>query len=144
MRIAGLLHDIGRLGLAAAAPAPAGDERVRREARHTEIGACMLEHAGAPDIAAWVLAQGERIDGRGHPRGLVREEIPLESRILAAAEAFELLTAERPHGAGLDVEAACAELQREAGARLDPGVVEALCATVAHSASRAAAAGDRA
>ena len=68
--------------------------------RHPEIGSRILEHANLRDIGDWVLAHHERIDGGGYPQGLAGEAIPIEARILAVADAYEAMTADRPYRAG--------------------------------------------
>ena len=104
--------------------------------RHPEIGARILEHAGLRDIAAWVLAHHERLDGRGYPSGLAADEIPLEARILAVADAYEAMIADRPYRAGMPAEEARAELERCAGTQFDPTVVEAFLGTLAAPRAR--------
>ena len=98
--------------------------------RHPEIGARILEHAGLRDIAAWVLAHHERLDGRGYPSGLAADAIPLEARILAVADAYEAMIADRPYRRGMPAEDARAELERCAGTQFDPTVVEAFLGTL--------------
>jgi len=125
---AGVLHDLGKLGIADAILHKPGrlDEAEWREImRHPEIGARILEHAGMPDIADWVRAHHERVDGGGYPKGIVGEEIPLEARILAVADAYEAMIADRPYRAGMPPAAACEELARCAGSQFDPAVVGA-------------------
>ena len=63
--------------------------------KHPEIGASMLEGVNLPQIAEWVRDHHERPDGRGYPRGLAGEQIPLEARILAVADAYEAMTHDR-------------------------------------------------
>ena len=75
-------------------------------------------------------AHHERIDGVGYPERLTREEIPLEARILAVADAFEAMTADRPYHAGISREAACQELCRCAGTQFDAAVVDAFLSTL--------------
>jgi HD-GYP domain-containing protein (c-di-GMP phosphodiesterase class II) len=77
------------------------------------------------DIADWVRAHHERVDGRGYPSGLGGEEISLEARILAVADAYEAMTADRPYRLGMPQDEACAELHACAGSQFDPTVVEA-------------------
>ena len=98
--------------------------------RHPEIGARILEHAGLRDIAAWVLAHHERLDGRGYPGGLAADEIPLESRILAVADAYEAMISDRPYRRGMPADEARAELERCAGTQFDPTVFEAFLGTL--------------
>ena len=130
---AGVLHDLGKLGIADAILHKPGrlDEAEWREImRHPEIGARILEHAGMPDIAKWVRAHHERIDGGGYPRGIVGDQIPLEARILAVADAYEAMIADRPYRAGRPAVAACEELTRCSGTQFDPTVVEAFIAAL--------------
>jgi HD-GYP domain-containing protein (c-di-GMP phosphodiesterase class II) len=93
--------------------------------RHPELGARILEHANLRDVASWVLAHHERIDGAGYPRGLAGDAIPLEGRILAVADAYEAMTADRPYRRALTTADARAELRRGAGTQFDAEVVEA-------------------
>jgi len=126
LRAAGLLHDIGKLGISDAilhkadGLAPEEWEEIRR---HPEVGARILEHANLPDIGEWVLAHHERVDGRGYPYGLAAAQIPAESRILAVADAYEAMVADRPYRAGLPAEHARAELARGAGTQFDAEIV---------------------
>ena len=76
-------------------------------------------------MASWVLAHHERLDGAGYPRGLAGDAIPLEGRVLAVADAYEAMTADRPYRRALSHEVARAELRRGAGTQFDPPVVEA-------------------
>ena len=69
--------------------------------RHPELGARILEHANLRDVASWVLSHHERLDGAGYPRALAGESIPLEGRILAVADAYEAMTADRPYRCAL-------------------------------------------
>jgi HD-GYP domain-containing protein (c-di-GMP phosphodiesterase class II) len=107
--------------------------------RHPELGARILEHANLRDIAGWVLAHHERIDGRGYPRGLAGEEIPAEARILAVADAYEAMTADRPYRRARSSAEARAELRREAGRQFDAEIVEAFAAVLDADAEAGAA-----
>ncbi len=93
--------------------------------RHPEIGARILLHAGLADISQWVRAHHERFDGHGYPDGLGAERIPLEARILAVADAYEAMIADRPYRSGMAPADARAELERCAGGQFDPDVVRA-------------------
>jgi diguanylate cyclase (GGDEF)-like protein len=133
LQAAGVLHDLGKLGIADAIlhkPGALTDAEWDEMTRHPEIGARILEHAGLRDIAAWVLAHHERLDGRGYPAGLAADEIPLEARILAVADAYEAMIADRPYRPGMPPEEARAELERCAGTQFDPTVVEAFVRTL--------------
>jgi HD-GYP domain-containing protein (c-di-GMP phosphodiesterase class II) len=125
---AGVLHDLGKLGIADAIlhkPGPLDQAEWREIMRHPEIGARILEHAGLPDIADWVRAHHERVDGGGYPKGTVGDQIPLEARILAVADAYEAMIADRPYRAGMPALTACEELVRCSGTQFDPTVVDA-------------------
>jgi diguanylate cyclase (GGDEF)-like protein len=125
---AGVLHDLGKLGIADAIlhkPGKLDPAEWKEIQRHPEVGARILEHAGLRDIAGWVRAHHERIDGQGYPKGLGGEEIPIEARILSVADAYEAMIADRPYRAGMPAAAAREELLRCAGTQFDPKVVEA-------------------
>ncbi|HEX2105207.1 MAG TPA: HD domain-containing phosphohydrolase [Solirubrobacteraceae bacterium] len=134
LRAAGALHDIGKLGIPDAIlhkPGSLDEEEWREIRRHPEIGALILEHANLPDIARWVRAHHERIDGGGYPDGLAGAAIPPEARILAAADAYEAMTADRPYRRSLPPHEAEDELRRAAGTQFDGEVVDALLAALA-------------
>ncbi|HEY8581533.1 MAG TPA: diguanylate cyclase [Capillimicrobium sp.] len=139
VRLAGLLHDIGKIGVADALlhkPGALTDEEYEEVKRHAEIGARILLGAGLRDLAGWVLHHHERPDGRGYPAGLQADEIPLEARILSVADAYEAMVADRPYSPAVAPEAAAAELRACAGAQFDDEVVAAFLAgtTVASAA----------
>lgn len=133
IRAAGVLHDLGKLGIADAIlhkRGPLDEAEWREMRRHPEIGARILEHAGLHEIAGWVRAHHERVDGHGYPAGIAGAAIPLEARILAVADAYEAMIADRPYRAGMDPDAARAELQCCAGSQFDPEVVAAFLAAI--------------
>ncbi len=130
---AGVLHDLGKLGIADAIlykPGPLDAVELREIKRHPEIGARILENAGLREIATWVRAHHERIDGDGYPNQLNSDTIALEARILAVADAYEAMVTDRPYRAGMAPEAARRELLRCAGAQFDPRVVDAFIGTL--------------
>jgi diguanylate cyclase (GGDEF)-like protein len=125
---AGVLHDLGKLGVPDAIlrkPGPLDEGEWHQIRRHPEIGGRILELAGMHDIAAWVRSHHERFDGDGYPSGLRGSEIPLEARILAVADAYEAMIAERPYQPRLDPHDAREELLRATGTQFDPEVVNA-------------------
>jgi diguanylate cyclase (GGDEF)-like protein/putative nucleotidyltransferase with HDIG domain len=134
LRIAGLLHDIGKIGVADAILHKPGqlDAREWDEIRrHPEVGDRILRHAGLTDVADWVLAHHERWDGGGYPSGVAGEAIPVEARILSVADAYEAMTASRPYRPEpMDAAAARHELERCAGSQFDPVVVAAFLASL--------------
>ena len=141
VRAAGILHDIGKLGISDAIlhkPGPLDGHEWDEMRRHPELGARILEHANLRDIAAWVLAHHERVDGGGYPRGLAAGEIPAEARILAVADAYEAMTADRPYRSALSAEAARAEVLRGADTQFDARIVDAFLGVLAAEEQAAA------
>jgi diguanylate cyclase (GGDEF)-like protein/putative nucleotidyltransferase with HDIG domain len=133
IEIAGILHDIGKIGLPDAIlqkPGPLRKTELAEIRTHPEIGAQILSGRGLEDLREWVLAHHERPDGLGYPRGLKDGEIPLEAKILAVADAFEAMTADRVYRAGVEERAARIELLRCAGEQFDSRVVAAFLAVL--------------
>jgi HD-GYP domain-containing protein (c-di-GMP phosphodiesterase class II) len=131
---AGVLHDIGKLGISDEVlfkPGRLDKHEWREVQRHPEIGARILEHAGMHDIASWVMAHHERVDGQGYPRMLRGSEIPLEAQILAVADAYEAMVAERPYSPAMPPSEAREQLRRHAGTQFDADVVEAFLSALA-------------
>jgi diguanylate cyclase (GGDEF)-like protein/putative nucleotidyltransferase with HDIG domain len=129
VRLAGMLHDIGKVGVPngiLGKPGRLDEEELLIIRRHPELGAQILEHDSLADVREWVLAHHERPDGSGYPFGLKGEEIPLEARIVAVADAFEAMTSNRSYRLAMPQEDARVELSRCAGAQFDPQVVAAL------------------
>jgi diguanylate cyclase (GGDEF)-like protein/putative nucleotidyltransferase with HDIG domain len=128
MRLAGVLHDIGKVGIPDAVLQKAGplDEGEWVEMRqHCELGARLLSGAGLDDIGGWVLSHHERPDGLGYPAGLSAPEIALESHIMAVADAYEAMVADRVYRLGIGAERARAELEAAAGTQFNAEVVAA-------------------
>jgi len=142
VRLAGMLHDIGKIAIPDAIlrkQGPLGDDEWEEMRRHPELGARMLAGPGLQDVRGWVIAHHERPDGRGYPRGLRRDQIPLEAAILAVADAYEAMTADRPYRRSLGEPAARAELRRHAGTQFDERVVDAFLAWLDGSEEQLAA-----
>jgi putative nucleotidyltransferase with HDIG domain len=130
VRAAGILHDIGKLGIADAVlhkPGALDAHEWLEMKRHPEIGSRILEHANLRDIGDWVLAHHERMDGGGYPHGLPGAAIPIEARILTVADAYEAMTSDRPYRSALalGLAHARAELRRGAGTQFDAQIVAA-------------------
>ena len=128
VRLAGVLHDIGKIGIpdrVLSKPGPLDADEWQEMYTHPEIGARLLSSPEFDDLRAWILAHHERPDGIGYPNALSGGEIPLEARILAAADAYEAMTANRVYRAALGEEAARAELEAGAGTQFDENVVAA-------------------
>ena len=129
LRLAGILHDIGKTELPAAIldkPGPLTPSEWRAIRNHPEAGHRLLTAAGLEPIAEWVLAHHERPDGTGYPFGLTAAEIPIEASILSAADAYHAMRDDRPYKSPLTHAEAAAELRDCAGTQFDPEVVEAL------------------
>ena len=133
VRLAGILHDVGRVALPDSVAAKRGpltaDEWAWVRA-HPAIGARMVETTEYEDIRSWILFHHERPDGHGYPEGRRAEDVPLESAIIAVADAYEAMTSERPYRSALSPNEAADELRREAGRQFHAKVVEALLRAV--------------
>jgi diguanylate cyclase (GGDEF)-like protein/putative nucleotidyltransferase with HDIG domain len=127
-RLAGSLHDLGKLAIPEEIlrkPGPLNEaERLVLE-RHPQIGFRMLDSLGVEPVATWVLHHHERWDGRGYPDKLGEDQIPLGSRILFVADAYDAMTSERVYRRKLSHDSAIDELERCAGTQFDPHVVAA-------------------
>jgi diguanylate cyclase (GGDEF)-like protein len=137
IRLAASLNDIGKVALPEellAKPGPLTLDERRALERHPQIGYRILDSLGADPVAAWVLHHHERWDGSGYPGRLAGEHIPLGSRILFVADAYEAMTTDQAWRERLPPEAALAELRRCAGTQFDPRVVEAFLAELESSA----------
>jgi diguanylate cyclase (GGDEF)-like protein len=126
MYLCGLLHDVGKLGLDQALVQKAGrltPEEFEQVKRHPDLSAQIVMNAGLGDIASWVRHHHEHFDGTGYPLGLAGQDIPIGSRIVLAAEAFDVMTSDRSYRQAMSLHDATTELLRGAGQRFDPDVV---------------------
>lgn len=134
LKIAALLHDIGKIGIRDGILRKSGvltPEEHDAMKVHTLMGAKLLAMADfPPPVVEAVLLHHEWFDGSGYPMGLQGEQIPIEGRILAAADAFEGMTSERPYRAANSVGWAMDELVRGRGTQFDPDVIASLVACV--------------
>jgi len=129
IRLAGTLHDIGKLLVPQETldkPGPLTPAERRVVERHAELGHRMLESLALEPIASWVLHHHERWDGAGYPHGLAGQDIPLPARILFVADAYDTMTSDKVYRAKMTRAEALAELERCAGTQFDPRVVGAL------------------
>lgn len=129
VRCAGVLHDVGKIGVPDSIlqkPGPLSEPEWAEMRKHPEIGAHILEGKDLTDVRRWILEHHERPDGRGYPYGLGPDQVPLEAKILAVADAFEAMTADRAYRKGLPVGDACARLRAGAGTQWDREVVDAM------------------
>jgi diguanylate cyclase (GGDEF)-like protein/putative nucleotidyltransferase with HDIG domain len=133
VRIAGLLHDIGKIAISnllLTKTDPLSADEWAEIRRHAEIGARILANARLGDIGEWVLAHHERPDGDGFPFGIANGDIPLEARILAVADAYEAMTSNRVYKPAMSQDEAREELRRCAGRQFDSRLVEAFLAAL--------------
>jgi diguanylate cyclase (GGDEF)-like protein len=133
VEMAGRLHDIGKVGVPNAVlqkPGPLGAREMAQVRTHPEIGAEVLSGEGLEDLCGWVVAHHERPDGKGYPAELTDAEIPLEAKIIAVADAYEAMTADRVYRSGIGSKAARVELLRCAGTQFDPRVIAAFMAVL--------------
>ena len=116
LRIAGLLHDVGKIGISDAILGKPGTLATHGRAEiepHATTGHSVLTVAGLTQEAVWILHDHERFDGNGYPAALAGTAIPVESRVICVADAFEAMTATRPYAPRRDA--------------VDPQCVRALC-----------------
>ncbi len=125
-----LLHDIGFIRIPIE---KFGDRNMYRQ--HPKIGFDMLNPINFyKDIATFILYHHERFDGKGYPRGLAGNKIPLESRIILIAEAFDAMVSRESYKKPLEFENAIAELKRNAGTQFDSTLVDHLVNNVSTAA----------
>ena len=129
LRIAGLLHDLGKVGIPdyiLTKPGPLDSAERELIEKHPQIGYDLLHPHDLAPIDNWVLHHHEHWDGSGYPAGLAGAEIPFGARIVLVADAFESMTTDRAYRAAISAEAAMQELRDHAGTQFDPLVVSAL------------------
>ncbi len=127
---AGVLHDIGKITIELAIlnkPSTLDKDEYEKIKVHPSVGYRILEPIDFEyDIKLCVLQHHERPDGKGYPNGTNAEEILLEARIMAVADAFDAMTTKRPYRDPMSVQVALEELERYAGSQFDPDAVVAL------------------
>jgi HD-GYP domain-containing protein (c-di-GMP phosphodiesterase class II) len=134
IRLAGSLHDIGKIGIDESILRKQGKltaEEMKMMQRHPVIGYSIL----APleflkDVRLWILQHHEHYAGGGYPSGQPAKDMKLESRIISVADAFDAMTSDRPYRFARSVAAAMEELRRCAGTQFDPYIVEILAAAL--------------
>lgn len=130
LRFAGILHDVGKLGVPTRLlrkDGPLTPEERRVIELHPEYGHEMVRGIGfLGEARAAVLHHHERLDGSGYPYGLMGGQIPESARVVAVADAFDAMTSTRSYSRARPVATALEELQRCAGAQFDPRMVAAL------------------
>jgi HD-GYP domain-containing protein (c-di-GMP phosphodiesterase class II) len=130
VQLAGLLHDVGKIGIPdsiLSKPGKLTDDEYRLVQQHPIIGEHML--AAVPflrEVLPAIRHHHERWDGDGYPDGLAATEIPRDASILAIADALETMTSDRPYRAALPLSEAIRRIVEGAGTQFDPAVVAAL------------------
>jgi HD-GYP domain-containing protein (c-di-GMP phosphodiesterase class II) len=122
-----VLHDVGKIGISdriLQKPGPLTPEERRVMEEHPLLGYEMLRDVAflSGEGLAVVRNHHERWDGTGYPSGRAGEEIPLEARVLAVADAFDAMTSDRPYRRALSHGEALAEVERCAGTQFDPAI----------------------
>jgi len=125
---AGLLHDIGKIGIPEdilCKPGKLTDEEYDIIKQHAPGGKKILNTIpGLRNISLWVSCHHERWNGTGYPCGIKEEEIPLPARILAVADTYDAMTSNRSYRKGLPHEVAVEEIKNCAGTQFDPSIIE--------------------
>jgi HD-GYP domain-containing protein (c-di-GMP phosphodiesterase class II) len=127
LALAGILHDVGKIHLdpgILGKPGPLDDNERELMQRHPELGFAMTRNRLDPKVAEAILYHHERFDGTGYPFGLVAMEIPILSRIVLVADAFDAMTSTRAYQPALPVSFAVNEIRKHTGTQFDPAVVE--------------------
>lgn len=129
LKALGLLHDIGKIAIEERVlnkPEELTEAEWKEIKRHPDIGYRILKSSTEmSELAEYVLAHHERFDGSGYPRGLKTEEIPLLSRIVSVADAYDAMTSDRSYRKALDKRSALDELIKNKGRQFDPQIVDA-------------------
>ncbi|MGE5472929.1 MAG: HD domain-containing phosphohydrolase [Ignavibacteriales bacterium] len=130
IRIAGILHDIGKIGIPDAIlrkPSRLTDDEFEQIKKHPAISKRILEPVGLSDVAIRAIASHhERWDGKGYPSGLDKEELSLEAQIISVADALDAMTSNRAYRNAMSEEDAIKEILRCKDSQFSPEVVEAL------------------
>jgi response regulator RpfG family c-di-GMP phosphodiesterase/pSer/pThr/pTyr-binding forkhead associated (FHA) protein len=124
-----VLHDIGKIALPdklLLRPGKLTEEEMELIKKHPQLGVSMIQSLGEMHpIMPLILHHHEALDGSGYPDGIVGDQIPLMSRIVAVADTFDAITSDRPYRKGRSKEEAILELKRVSGIKLDPRIVAA-------------------
>jgi HD-GYP domain-containing protein (c-di-GMP phosphodiesterase class II) len=134
LKLSAILHDVGKIGIPdniLSKPDSLNEEEFKVMKRHPKIGGTIMSKIPfLKNVLDGMRYHHETLDGKGYPYGLRGEEIPLQARIVAVADAFDAMTSNRPYCDGRSVEEAVTELRRCSGTQFDADVVEALAAAL--------------
>jgi HD-GYP domain-containing protein (c-di-GMP phosphodiesterase class II) len=127
LELMALMHDVGKIGITELIlnkKNPLNDEEFSIMKTHTRIGSSILEGISLmQELAIGAKFHHEKFDGTGYLEGLAGENIPLEARIIAVADAFDAITTDRPYKKGLSFGEAAREINRCSGTHFDPEIV---------------------
>jgi HD-GYP domain-containing protein (c-di-GMP phosphodiesterase class II) len=139
LRYASLLHDIGKIGIrdyVLLKPGPLSDEEFAVMKKHPRIGAKIISKVQALRATLPIIeGHHEQVDGKGYPAGKSGDELSLETRILAIADAFEAMTADRAYRLAMENEKALQVLVRGRGTKWDEQLVDAFVAMIREEGS---------
>ena len=128
LRIAGLMHDIGKIGIPDSIldkPERLTEEEFNLIRKHSEVGYRILSAANEfSEIADYILAHHERWDGMGYPKGLKGNDIPIYSRIISVADSFDAMTSDRAYRKAMTINQAKQEIIKFSNIQFDPNVVK--------------------
>ncbi len=128
LSIAGLLHDIGKIGIPDAIlrkPGKLSEEEWGYMERHPVLGADIISNMeGLSNVVSIVLHHHEKYDGSGYPDGMKGEDIPYMARLLAIIDAYHAMVSDRPYREGLPQDVAIAELRKHRATQFDPELVD--------------------
>lgn len=128
LRIAGLMHDIGKIGIPDSIldkPDRLTEEEFNLIRKHSEVGYRILSAANEfSEIADYILAHHERWDGMGYPKGLKGSEIPIYARIISVADSFDAMTSDRAYRKAMSFQQAKQEIIKFSSVQFDPSVVK--------------------
>ena len=128
LRIAGLMHDIGKIGIPDSIldkPDRLTEEEFNLIRKHSEVGYRILSAANEfSEIADYILAHHERWDGMGYPKGLKGNDIPIYARIISVADSFDAMTSDRAYRKAMSINQAKQEITKFSNIQFDPSVVK--------------------
>jgi len=123
LKLSAILHDIGKIGVADSVlqkPGKLDDEEAKLMKMHPLMGADIMRHIKQlKDLIPGMMHHHERLDGRGYPKGLKGEDIPIIARIISVADTFDAMTTDRPYRKGLSHQTAIDEIKKETGTQFD-------------------------